>query len=37
MKNIARGYVWWPNIDKDIESLARIATIVILFVITPQK
>lgn len=23
MKNLATGYVWWPNNDQDIESLAR--------------
>ena len=23
MKNIARGYVWWPGMDSDIEQLAK--------------
>ena len=23
MKNVARSYVWWPCIDRDIENLAR--------------
>lgn len=23
MKNLARGYVWWPSINKDIEDLAK--------------
>lgn len=23
MKSLARGYVWWPNLDSDIENVAR--------------
>lgn len=24
MKNLARGYIWWHNIDKDIERMAKL-------------
>ena len=24
MKGIFRGYIWWPNLDKDIEGAVRI-------------
>jgi len=23
MKSIARGYIWWPGIDKNIENIAK--------------
>ena len=23
MKELARSYVWWPNMDKDLENLAN--------------
>ena len=23
MKELARSYVWWPNLDKDLENLAN--------------
>lgn len=23
IKSIARGYIWWPGIDKDIENIAK--------------
>jgi len=23
MKSIARGYIWWPGIDKDVENIAK--------------
>lgn len=37
MKSLARGYCWWPGIDKDIEELAKDCRSCALFKPNPEK
>jgi len=37
MKSLARSYFWWPNIDKDIELIAKSCDICIMHKPEPLK